>query len=285
MLKIKEGLNRWTKKEEKLLKDNFNKLNVKQLSLLTGRGERAVGLKLQNLKLFRAPSWEDSETIILIKNYGKTKISNIMELLPNKSYRQICKKAKKLNLCREKPEYLGKKFGRLAVLEQCKNTDSYTRWRCKCDCGKEVILNGSSLTRRTEPTRSCGCLNTEKTKLRRGNKSSTWRGCGDISKTMYWRIIENARRRRLEFSVDIDYLDNLFKLQKSKCSISGLDLQVSFVNLESEITASLDRIDSSKGYIKGNVQWVHKDINRMKWEFSENKFFSLCKLITEYQQI
>lgn len=26
-----------------------------------------------------------------------------------------------------------------------------------------------------------------------------------------------------------------------------------------------DRIDPNKGYIIGNVQWVHKHINMMKW--------------------
>jgi len=46
-----------------------------------------------------------------------------------------------------------------------------------------------------------------------------------------------------------------------------------------ENTASLDRIDSSKGYVKDNVQWVHKDINRMKWNFPQDKFVKLCSFV------
>jgi hypothetical protein len=49
-------------------------------------------------------------------------------------------------------------------------------------------------------------------------------------------------------------------------------------------TASLDRIDSSKGYIVGNVQWVHKDINFMKFTFSESRFIDLCKKVVNYQE-
>lgn len=37
-----------------------------------------------------------------------------------------------------------------------------TRWKCKCKCGKEVIVDTSALT--TGNTKSCGCLNDEKRK-------------------------------------------------------------------------------------------------------------------------
>lgn len=42
---------------------------------------------------------------------------------------------------------------------------------------------------------------------------------------------------------------------------------------------SLDRIDSKKGYVVGNVQWVHKDINRMKNTFPQDYFIQVCKQI------
>lgn len=46
-------------------------------------------------------------------------------------------------------------------------------------------------------------------------------------------------------------------------------------------TASLDRIDSSKGYVEGNVHWVHKDINIMKWDFPLETFIKMCKFVAE----
>lgn len=51
-----------------------------------------------------------------------------------------------------------------------------------------------------------------------------------------------------------------------------------------ETTASLDRIQNDKGYIEGNVQWVHKDINRMKNIFEQNYFIDICKKIIETKQ-
>ncbi len=49
----------------------------------------------------------------------------------------------------------------------------------------------------------------------------------------------------------------------------------------SETSASLDRIDSSLGYIEENVQWVHKDVNMMKRIYDNNYFIKMCKLIAE----
>ena len=44
-------------------------------------------------------------------------------------------------------------------------------------------------------------------------------------------------------------------------------------------TASLDRIDSTKGYFIENVQWVHKYVNIMKWHTANQEFIEWCKLI------
>ena len=49
----------------------------------------------------------------------------------------------------------------------------------------------------------------------------------------------------------------------------------------SDNTASLDRIDSSKPYIKGNMQWLHKDVNIMKNAYNINYFINMCRIICE----
>lgn len=51
----------------------------------------------------------------------------------------------------------GKRFGKLLVLERAESSNSgRTRWRCKCDCGSETIVDGFLL--RNGKTKSCGCL-------------------------------------------------------------------------------------------------------------------------------
>lgn len=51
----------------------------------------------------------------------------------------------------------GHKFGKLTVLYRIENSsDRKSRWVCKCECGKESIVQGKSLRRGN--TKSCGCL-------------------------------------------------------------------------------------------------------------------------------
>lgn len=77
--------------------------------------------------------------------------------------------------------------------------------------------------------------------------------------------------RDVEHSITLKYIIDLYIEQNGVCAISGLDLD--------EDVMSLDRIDSNLGYVKGNVQWVHFDINRMKSNFSEEYFKELCKAV------
>jgi hypothetical protein len=54
---------------------------------------------------------------------------------------------------------IGKKFGKLTVLERAENAaDGHAQWKCQCDCGNIVIVNSNSLQRKgSKATKSCGC--------------------------------------------------------------------------------------------------------------------------------
>lgn len=49
----------------------------------------------------------------------------------------------------------GRHFGRLTAIEYL----GKGKWRCRCDCGKEVVVIGQNLRRGR--TKSCGCLRNE----------------------------------------------------------------------------------------------------------------------------
>lgn len=57
----------------------------------------------------------------------------------------------------------GQRFGRLLVIDRAENKiygrSSRTAWRCKCDCGNEIVTVSESL--RQGVSNSCGCLNEE----------------------------------------------------------------------------------------------------------------------------
>jgi hypothetical protein len=153
-----------------------------------------------------------------------------------------------------------------------------THWNCHCDCGNDFIIRGSYLT---GGTKSCGCL---VSKI--GTNHAGFRGCGELPLTYWGRIKEGAERRGTKFSISIDYAWDLFIKQNRECAITGLPLQLfSRANKKQNGDASLDRIDSSKGYIEGNVQWVHKDINMMKGKYNQPYFIEMCRKVVAYHQV
>jgi hypothetical protein len=101
----------------------------------------------------------------------------------------------------------------------------------------------------------------------------------DKIQSFYWkRTIRGAETRGLEFSIDIDYVWDIFLKQDGKCALSGV--KIKFSNIR-ENTASIDRIDSKKGYIYGNIQIVHKKINMLKTNMPDQEFVKWCKLIAQ----
>ncbi len=72
--------------------------------------------------------------------------------------------------------------------------------------------------------------------------------------------------------------------QDKKCALSGLLLNFPSIVGRNDGTASLDRIDSKKGYTIENCQWLHKDVNNLKWDFTQKEIIYYCKLITENQK-
>lgn len=153
---------------------------------------------------------------------------------------------------------------------------------CICICGTIRTVPTWSLN--NSKSKSCGCTNT---------KGRFKAKCiGDLSASYYTSFKYSRKLKGIEFSEDVtmEYLWNLYKEQNGKCAISGLSIplnpQWSKQN-NGKITkiiqtASLDRIDNSKGYFIGNVQWVHKDINYMRGGLSILDFIIFCKKVAEY---
>jgi len=103
------------------------------------------------------------------------------------------------------------------------------------------------------------------------------------------RVKVGAKLRHLEYSITPEVVYEIFEKQNGVCALSGLKISLTTKSLRleknrKEFTASLDRIDSTKGYTNDNVQWVHKDINQMKSNRTDKDFIELCKKITNFQE-
>ena len=178
-----------------------------------------------------------------------------------------------------KIDMIDRQFGKLTVIsEHSKSRNGHIRYVCKCECGNETNVLGTHL--RQGNTKSCGCA------VPRGTDHKDWNGVGQISGAFWYdHIVRSAngkgKRKVIDLTIDKEYAWNLFEEQDGKCALSGLVLKFPKKSKDTSWTASLDRIDSSKGYIEGNVQWVHKDINMMKRTYSQEYFVYLCNLVAK----
>lgn len=145
--------------------------------------------------------------------------------------------------------------------------------KIKCHCGETRVIPKQYWRN----LRSCGCRSNKK---RKGNKSPSFKGHGEITATLFYRIQLGARDRNIEFKIDIEYINKLFIEQNGRCALSGLPITVG--SYGKSTTASLDRIDNTKGYVEGNVWWLHKKINVMKNVYSVDNFIQLCRSVVEY---
>ncbi len=162
---------------------------------------------------------------------------------------------------------------------------------CKCDnCGIEFQKPQSEMTRNQKLSRknfcSRTCVGKNNTK-NFGDKRSDY----DISRhsgnrndeyTKFRYHFRNISSRNKEVSITVQDLKEVWDNQKGICPYLGIKL---YLNSYSKIkkdpitSASLDRIDSSKGYIKGNIQWISRSMNYLKNDMSDQKVLEIIELI------
>lgn len=176
-------------------------------------------------------------------------------------------------------DLIGKRFGKLLVISKAdfvlsKSGRKRLKWTCKCDCGTIKSYLSSNLSSGT--TKSCGCSKLDYIVYPIPSTNMTL--------SYYGNLKRNAKKRDISFNVTIDYLYQLYLSQNKKCALTGVPIDIpsfTLVRDKCQSLGSIDRIDSSKGYEEGNVQWVHKDINRMKLDFSSSRFIELCELVAK----
>ncbi len=134
-----------------------------------------------------------------------------------------------------------------------------------------------------EGTKASFELGKKKCQCIKGTKPShNFKGYEDLSIAYFKRCKRGAKERKkdIEFSLTIEQMWEQFKKQDKKCALTGLPIVLHRNYIKSGVmTASLDRIDSDKGYTVDNIQWVQKDINLMKNHFNQDYFIEMCKKV------
>lgn len=96
-------------------------------------------------------------------------------------------------------------------------------------------------------------------------------------------ILNHAAKRKqhLGFDIDLGYLLQLYAQQQGRCALSGVEMTYCAGSGRVNTNISIDRIDSSIGYVRGNVQFVCDVANRMKQDLSQEELLVWCKKILE----
>lgn len=113
------------------------------------------------------------------------------------------------------------------------------------------------------------------------NHSNNFKGKYELIPITWFEVKKRGGiSRGYQWDLTIEFLWDLYQKQGGVCALSGLPIGWAEKGLTA--TASIDRIDSSEGYLNGNVQLVHKDINFMKQQYDQDKFIALCKSVADH---
>ena len=156
-----------------------------------------------------------------------------------------------------------------------------TMIKVKCNgCGKEFEMKKGKYTTRHRENNgvhycSKPCFHKHTSKLPFGyfmdkSKSSSRNG--------FWN-----------YDIDINFLKELWDKQKGTCPYTNIKMILpkskrSFRKCRSIEKASLDRIDTTKGYLKGNVEFVCQGINFAKHDYSKEEVLQFVNKIRNTNQ-
>lgn len=185
---------------------------------------------------------------------------------------------------------IGSKFNKLTIVRHVKDR----KVECTCDCGNTKIVDYFDVKRGF--VKACGCMRNlpeqrknAKTRVIEMRAKGVFKPGGDyqsdaLSPFRYtWKCISNKNTGRKPIAITIGDLSTIWKRQSGICPYSGIHLILpthSNVKIHPQyMYASLDRIDSTKGYTTDNIQFVCKSLNYAKNSMSEIEFLQFLDIL------
>lgn len=191
-------------------------------------------------------------------NCGKVSNLCLSDLIHNRAH--SCRKCSARRRGHIHELHVGDKIKKWTIIEGPRVRNSTVQFKVQCECGSSRWIQPNELL---NPNKCFSCIKCS-------HKPSE-----QLMINQYNRIKRSAENRGLEFDVSIEYLWNLFIKQNRTCSITG-DI---FKTIRE---ASLDRIDSSIGYIEGNVQWVTYRANVSKHTMTMSELYEFCLKVVNH---
>lgn len=162
----------------------------------------------------------------------------------------------------------GKQFNRLTVIEPMpRDIGQRTKYKCKCECGNEVIVEGSKI--KNGHTKSCGCLFKEmdfsRHKLPEGESSRN---------ALIYNYKHNAKVKDIKFEL-ID--EEMILMFESDCYYCGREPYMATHKKRSNgayIYTGIDRLnnDAEIGYTTENTVPCCSKCNFIKNKINHDEF-------------
>jgi hypothetical protein len=170
---------------------------------------------------------------------------------------------------------IGDEFGWWVVLENdlYKSFSSQTMRACRvrCRCGTVKVLTYGELRCGRSP--SCGCKSKER------NIETIWNDLFEKHKRRGWEFHLTLPQFKVIVQRNCAYCDKEpSNIHRLKYKIDGVYKRISDPSLEIRYSG-LDRVDTSKGYIAGNMVPCCFGCNKMKSVLSVDEFFALMERI------
>lgn len=150
----------------------------------------------------------------------------------------------------------------------CNHCGAY-KWKPKKEVTRQLKMNPN---RKFYCDQSCATsqCNIDKPRGNINNFGGKFYAKDKFSPFRYY--LRKARTRKHECDLTLPYLKELWENQKDKCAYSGLEIKIHGKHTSIFDQASLDRIDSSKGYVEGNIQFIVLSLNLAKNSSSDKAF-------------
>ena len=177
----------------------------------------------------------------------------------------------RIKSCGKPQDFTGQTFGELYVIGIDHIDEKKRRYfKCKCSCGKETVVAGSSLKAGT--TTSCGHV------WLKAIHSNEVHGLTDDPIYYCWQDMVHRVTHRADRNYK-HYINSIKGKLIENEWVKSPQAFMDYIGPRPSKGYSIDRIDPTKGYVKGNVRWADNETQAINqaWRYKG-------RIIGVYQQ-
>ena len=159
----------------------------------------------------------------------------------------------------------GRRFGRLTVIEFAgMDKGRKSKWRCRCDCGKEIVVTSYSL--QSGHTQSCGCFRRDAlSKSDRVRKTRLYRIWSAMKDRCYNPRTSNYDRYGGRgIRICDDWIHDFLTFREWA-------LKAGYDESAPRGSCTIDRIDNDGPYSPDNCRWVSMKVQRKNQRPAKHK--------------